>query len=236
MKKKKSENVIVSARAANHIANVCNILEDSYKKNVGDIKTINNNDYQMKPKILFTENEQLHLASIIPTSYLNEFKERFDAVENQRYELMGNLKSTQEQETNRIGKGNLQLNYTELKKKELKSLSIDFNSKIAKQNAKISTIKLELNKVTKEYNNWNKLLKLKNNETIRLNNYINEILNNKNKDKDNDKNKEKDKDKNGKIEQNYITSKKNVKTKKNNRNINLQQQNNIHFGYEVLEQ
>ena len=187
----------------------------------------------MKPKILFTENEQLQLAPIIPTSYLNEFKERFEAVENQRYELAGNLKTTQNQESNKMNKAKLQINYTELKKKELKSLSVDYNSKIAKKNAKISKIKIELNKVIKEYNNWNKLLKLKNNETIRINKHIEDMISNKNKDKNNEKDKEKDnnknKDKKGKIQQNLELNKKNIKPKNNNNNSNLQKQSNIHF-------
>ena len=223
MKKKKTENANISARAANHISNICNILEDSYKKKVGEIKTINNSNYKMKPKILFTENEQLQLAPIIPPSYLNEFKERFEAVENQRYELAGNLKTTQNQESNKINKAKLQINYTELKKKELKSLSVEFNSKIAKKNAKISKIKLELNKVIREYNNWNKLLKLKNNETIKINKYIEDIISNKNKDKD----------KKGKMEQSLELNKKNIKPKNYNNNSNLQKQSNIYLEYDM---
>ena len=222
MKEKKAQNPVITSRASNHIANICNNIGDKYKNKIGDIKDINNSDYKIKQKTLFTENEQLQLAPIIPPSYLNEFKERFESIENQRYELADKLKYNNLVKSNQLNKVKIKLNYAELKKKEQKLLYVDLNSHVAKRNENISKIKSELNKITREYNTWNKLLKLKNNENIRLNKYVKEITKNK-------------KNKNGNIEQNQELNKNN-KNKKNikiNKNRNLEKQTNINFGYDM---
>jgi len=222
MKAKKAENPVITSRATNHIASICNNIEDKYKRKIGDIKDINNSDYKIKQKTLFTDNEQLQLAPIIPPSYLNEFKERFEAIENQRYELADKLKNNHIKKSNQLNKVKIKLNYAELKKKEQKLLYVDLNSHVAKRNENISKIKSELNKITREYNTWNKLLKLKNNENKRLNKYVKEITKNK-------------KNKNVKVETqnqelNKNKNKKNIKIKKN---TNLEKQNNINFEYDM---
>ena len=222
MKEKKAQNPVITSRASNHIANICNNIGDKYKNKIGNIKDINNSDYKIKQKTLFTENEQLQLAPIIPPSYLNEFKERFESIENQRYELADKLKYNNLVKSNQLNKVKIKLNYAELKKKEQKLLYVDLNSHVAKRNENISKIKSELNKITREYNTWNKLLKLKNNENKRLNKYVKEITKNK-------------KNKNVKVETqnqelNKNKNKKNIKIKKN---TNLEKQNNINFEYDM---
>lgn len=223
MKKKKSENPSITSRATNYISNICNNMGNKYKNKSGNIKDINNSDYEIKPKVLFTENEKLQLASIIPPIYLNKFRERFEEVENQRYELADKLKTSLDNHNNNKKKEKIKLNYTELKKKEIALLAVDLNSNLAKKNALASKIMLEIQKLTREFNNWNKLLKIKTNENLRIQKYLNELINNK----------EKKKHKNEKVEQSEeinnkksINSKKNIKTK-------LQKQTNITFGYNM---
>ena len=67
------------------------------------------------------------------------------------------------------------LNYTELKKKEQKMQWVDMNANLSKKNSDINKLKNQLKKVNKEFNNWNKLLKMKDNENTRLNEYIHNI-------------------------------------------------------------
>ena len=118
MDKKNSEKNMIPKRAALQIANICNSIGDQNKKKSGDIKNINNSDYKIKQNTLFTENEQLQLASIIPPSYLNEFKERFESLENQRYELVDKLKKSHDKHMSMLNSVKIKLNYTELKKKK----------------------------------------------------------------------------------------------------------------------
>ena len=219
-KAKNAEKIVMTSRASNYISNICNSIGDDYKKKLGDLKNTNNNDYKLKQNILFTENEQLKLASIIPPSYLNEFKERFEAIDNQRYELADKLKNNHDKHNNMKNSVKIKLNYTELKKKEQKMLFADLNSNLSKKNENISKLKTEINKITREYNNWNKLLKMKNNENIKLNKYIMEIKNNKNGEI-----KEKEKE-NGEI------SKRSYKGNKK-KEINLQEQHNINLVYDM---
>ena len=215
MKAKKSAKNI-SIRASNHISNICNTIGDQYKKQSGDIKNINNSDYKLKPNILFTENEQLQLASIIPPSYLNEFKERFDAIENQRYELAYKLKNTHNKHANKLNSVKIKLNYAELKKKEQKILSIDLNSNLSKKNENISKLKKEINKITREYNTWNKISKMKSIENVKINKYINEIK----------------KKKKVEIKESGETSKRSYQINKR-KEIQLEEQNNINLVYDM---
>ena len=235
MKKKKSEENILPTRASKYIEEICNTIDAQEKKNSGDIKNINNTDYQLKPKTLFTENEQLQLASIIPPNYLNDFKEKFDAVENERYELIEKIKNNQEKHDNKLNSVKLQLNYTELKKKEQKLLFLDFQSNLIKKNADISKIKTEINKVTREFNTWNKLLKMKSNENTKLNKYIADMKK-RNGDFDKteevyDKNNSKREKINGNLKKSEEVNKNNIKGQK--KLYKLKKQNNINFQYDM---
>ena len=180
MKKKNSEKNLVPNLMILHITDICNNIEAQNKRKSGDIKNINNSDYNLKQKNLFTKNEQLQLASIIPPSYLNQFKERFDVMESQRYELIDKLKNNHDKHESMLNSVKIKLNYTELKKKEQKLLNVDLNSNLAKKNVNISKLKTQINKIVREYNSWNKLLKLKSNENNKLNKYINEMEKHKN--------------------------------------------------------
>ena len=229
MKKKKSEQNILPTKASKYIEEICNTIEAQEKKNSGDIKYINNTDYQLKPKTLFTENEQLQLASIIPTNYLNDFKEKFDAVENERYDLIEKIKNNQEKHDNMLNSVKLQLNYTELKKKEQKLLFLDFQSNLIKKNADISKLKTEINKVTREFNTWNKLLKMKNNENTKLNKYIVDMRKRNGDYEDNEDNKNKNSSNGRKTSEEG--NKYNIKGQK--RLYKLKKQNNINFEYDM---
>lgn len=236
MKKKKSEQNILPSRASKYIEEICNTIEAQEKKNSGDIKHINNTDYQLKPKTLFTENEQLQLASIIPTNYLNDFKEKFDAVENERYELIEKIKNSQEKHDNMLNSVKLQLNYTELKKKEQKLLFLDFQSNLIKKNADLSKLKTEINKITREFNTWNRLLKMKSNENTKLNKYIIEMKKRngdfeENEEVNNNKNNSKRSKIKGDLNKNEEISKNNIKGQK--RLYKLKKQNNINFEYDM---
>jgi chromosome segregation ATPase len=188
MKKKNSERIIIPRRAALQIANICNNIGDEYKKKAGDIKNINNNNYKLRQNTLFTENEQLQLANIMPTMFLNEFKERFEAIENQRYELVDKLKNTQDEHAKNVNSVKIKLNYNELKKKEQQLKFVGLNSHLTKKNVNITQLRENINKVIKDYNTWNKLLKMKNNENKRLNQYIDNIKNQKDNNKNSNKN------------------------------------------------
>ena len=214
MEKKNSEKSIIPSRAALHVANLCKSIGDNNLKNSRDIKNSNNTDYKMQQKCLFTDNEQMQLATIIPPSYLNKFKEKFDEVENQRYDLIDKIKVTHDQHTSTLNSVKIKLNYTELKKKEQKILWVDLNSNLAKKNMDITKLKTDINKIIKDINMWKKLLRMKNNESKKLNKYIDEFKNNKNK--------------NGNIEE----SKRNSISKKK-KELNLQKQNNINLAYNM---
>lgn len=232
MKKKNSERNIIPKRAVIQIANICNNIGDEYKKKAGDLKNINNYDYKLKQKTLFTENEQLQLANIIPTMFLNEFKERFEAVENQRYELVDKLKNTQDKHAKNLNSVKIKLNYNELKKKEQQLLLVDLNSRLTKKNVNIIQLRENINKLVKEYNNWNKLLKMKNNENKRLNQYIDNIKNQKNNNKNDNKNINKNKS----VEevQTNESVKKILKKREKTEDI-LEKQNSIRLAYSKLE-
>lgn len=93
MKIKKSEENIIPGRTSRLVEEICNTISEHNKRTSSDIKKSKNIDYNSKPKVLFTETEQLQLASIFPPIYLNKFKEKFDAMESQRYDLVDKIKN-----------------------------------------------------------------------------------------------------------------------------------------------
>lgn len=178
MSKINSEKNMISNRAQLHVMNLCNKLENQYILSSANIKNINNSNYQNNPKYLFTLNEQVELATIIPPSYLNKFKERFGKVENERYNLIDKINNNKQ--SSMINSIKMNLNYNELKKKEQKILRIDLNSRVTKANSHVNKLKSDLNKIMNEINNWNIMLKNKNIQNLQLNKYINSMTNNKN--------------------------------------------------------
>ena len=190
MSKINSERKIISNRAQLYVNNLCNNLEEQYIKSSGNMKNMDNNNYQNNPKYLFTQNEQVQLATIIPPSYLNKFKERFGKVENERYNLLDKIKINKQ--SSPINSLKININYNELKKKEQKILRIDLNSKVIKANSHVNKLKSDLNKIMNEINSWNKMLKMKTMQNLQFNKYINSMS--KNKDDSESKIKNKDKD------------------------------------------
>ena len=173
--KKNSERKLLSP-TRRHIAQICKDIEADNIQNSGNIKKINPSiNYSKTPKSLFTETEQMKLAAIIPPSILNEFKERFDMIENERYDLIGKLQNNKNKYNDESDNFMAKLNYTELKKKEQKMQWVDMNVNYSKKNVEINNLKNEIKKVNKEFKNWSKLLKMKNNENQKLNDYINNI-------------------------------------------------------------
>ena len=79
---------------------------------------------------------------IIPPSYLNEFKERFDILENQRYELMDKIKNNHDKKENSINSVKIKLNYTELRFYGVGSNKITLSGK---KNSSYGTLKLIFN-------------------------------------------------------------------------------------------
>lgn len=191
MSKINSERKIISNRAQLYVNNLCNNLEEQYIKSSGNMKNMDNNNYQNNPKYLFTQNEQVQLATIIPPSYLNKFKERFGKVENERYNLLDKIKINKQ--SSPINSLKININYNELKKKEQKILRIDLNSKVIKANSHVNKLKSDLNKIMNEINTWNKMLKMKTMQNLQFNKYIKSMSKNKDdseskiKNKDNDK-------------------------------------------------
>ena len=116
MDKKNSEQKMMSPCARKHISNICNIIEEQNKKNSEFIKNIDNTNYQKLKKNLFTDSEQVQLAAIIPPSFLNEFKERFEMVENERYDLMNKLQKNKNKLNGYSDDIQIKINYAELKK------------------------------------------------------------------------------------------------------------------------
>ena len=111
----------------------------------------------------------------------------------------------------------LKLNYAQLKKREQKMHWVDMNANLSKKNNDITKLKSEIKKINRQYNNWDKLLKMKNNENQRLNMYINNIQNKENNNDDNNN-------------YNYNSQDKSVSTNKISSD-NLQKQNNIKLFY-----
>jgi hypothetical protein len=214
MKQKKSENYLVSTRANTYINDICNNLNIQQQQKSGKIKNSNNYDYNSKQKNLFTEGEQIQLISIIPPSILNEFKERFDSLENERYELFDKMKNNHNIQENKINSVKIKLNYTELQRKEQKILQTDLNSHLTKKIQDINKIKREINKIAREYNSWNKILKVKNNENTKLNKYIRN-LKNKNREEEEEGNNEE------------------IQGSAKQRRIDLEKQNNINIEYDM---
>ena len=190
MSKINSERKIISNRAQLYVNNLCNNLEEQYIKSSGNMKNMDNNNYQNNPKYLFTQNEQVQLATIIPPSYLNKFKERFGKVENERYNLLDKIKINKQ--SSPINSLKININYNELKKKEQKILRIDLNSKVIKANSHVNKLKSDLNKVMNEINTWNKMLKMKTMQNLQFNKYINSMSKNKDDSESKIKNKAKD--------------------------------------------
>lgn len=190
MSKINSERKIISNRAQLYVNKLCNNLEEQYIKSSGNMKNMDNNNYQNNPKYLFTQNEQVQLATIIPPSYLNKFKERFGKVENERYNLLDKIKINKQ--SSPINSLKININYNELKKKEQKILRIDLNSKVIKANSHVNKLKSDLNKIMNEINTWNKMLKMKTMQNLQFNKYIKSMS--KNKDDSESKIKNKDKD------------------------------------------
>ena len=213
MEKKNSEKSIIPSRAALHVENLCKSIGNNNLKNSRDMKNINNSNYKLQQKSLFTDIEQIQLATIIPPSYLNKFKEKFDEVENQRYDLIDKLRVSHEQHASTLNSVKIKLNYAELKKKEQKILLVDLSSNVAKKNVDITKLKTDINKINKDINTWKKLLRMKNNESKRLNKYIDDLKNNKNRES---------------MEESKRSS--NAKKKKE---LNLQKQNNINLEYNM---
>ena len=119
--KKNSERKLLSP-TRRHIAQICKDIEADNIQNSGNIKKINPSiNYSKTPKSLFTETEQMKLAAIIPPSILNEFKERFDMIENERYDLIGKLQNNKNKYNDESDNFMVKLNYTELKKKRTKN-------------------------------------------------------------------------------------------------------------------
>ena len=190
MSKINSERKIISNRAQLYVNNLCNNLEEQYIKSSGNMKNMDNNNYQNNPKYLFTQNEQVQLATIIPPSYLNKFKERFGKVENERYNLLDKIKINKQ--SSPINSLKININYNELKKKEQKILRIDLNSKVIKANSHVNKLKSDLNKVMNEINTWNKMLKMKTMQNLQFNKYIKSMSKNKDDSESKIKNKAKD--------------------------------------------
>ena len=216
MDKKNSEKKMVNSSARLLITEICNNIEEQNIKNSGNIKKTSNTNYKKEPKTLFTETEQMQLANIIPPSFLNEFKERFELIENQRFNLFKELKKNKSKYNDQSGNIQIKLNYTELKKKEQKMQWVDMNSNLSKKNVDINKLKNEIKKVNREYNNWNKLLKMKNNENIRLNQYMTNIKQTGNMNMSNEEN-------------NYNGNNKNLETDKHG--SLYEKQNNIKLFY-----
>lgn len=190
MSKINSERKIISNRAQLYVNKLCNNLEEQYIKSSGNMKNMDNNNYQNNPKYLFTQNEQVQLATIIPPSYLNKFKERFGKVENERYNLLDKIKINKQ--SSPINSLKININYNELKKKEQKILRIDLNSKVIKANSHVNKLKSDLNKIMNEINTWNKMLKMKTMQNLQFNKYINSMSKNKDDSESKIKNKAKD--------------------------------------------
>ena len=217
MEKKNSEQKMLSPRGRVHISEICKNIGDQNIKTSGNIKQINNSDYKSKHKSLFTDNEQVQLAAIIPPSYLNEFKERFELVETERCNLVNKLKNNKNKFNGASDNIQLKLNFAQLKKREQKMHWVDMNANLSKKNNDITKLKSEIKKINRQYNNWDKLLKMKNNENQRLNMYINNIQNKENNNDDNNN-------------YNYNSQDKSVSTNKISSD-NLQKQNNIKLFY-----
>ena len=184
MEKKNSEKMMINPSARLHVSEICNSIEEQNVRNSGNIKKVNKTNYKLEQLSLFTETEQMHLANIIPPSVLNEFKERFELIENQRFNLFNELKKNKSKFNEQSGDIQIKLNYNELKRKEQKMQLADMNANLSKKNVDINKLKTEIQKVNKEYKNWDKLLKMKNNENLRLNGYITNLQNSRYDDND----------------------------------------------------
>lgn len=146
-------------------------------KNVEKRINTNNYDYKERQKTLFNDKEKKRLATIIPAYILNEYQLRFEALENNRYNLADQIKKEQDNNENIKNSVKLKINYSELNKKEQKLKNVELNSSLSKKKEEISKLKSEIIKINREYNIWDKLFKRKSNENAKLNKYLDNLKN-----------------------------------------------------------
>ena len=181
VKQKNSKMIILKNNTKKHITNTVNNILRNYIKNAGEIKNMNNYNYQMKKYSLFTENEQVEIPKIIPKKYFSEFERRFEAIDYIRYKTIKDLKNNQNIKEKMINSVNINLNYGELKMKEQKLLLADIHTKLVKKREKINKLKYEIKEMKKEYDKLNKELISKNkiNQNLKKEFYENEKDNKK---------------------------------------------------------
>ena len=191
-KQKKSEDNMISYKASKQILKKFNTIDEQKKpakkvlkintnnndyKNVEKRINTNNYDYKERQKTLFNDKEKKRLATIIPAYILNEYQLRFEALENNRYNLADQIKKEQDNNENIKNSVKLKINYSELNKKEQKLKNVELNSSLSKKKEEISKLKSEIIKINREYNIWDKLFKRKSNENAKLNKYLDNLKN-----------------------------------------------------------
>ena len=162
MKEKNSQIATLPNGTKKHVENLFNNIQRNYIKNSGEIKNINNNNYKIKKNSLFNSHEDSEMPKIIDKDYCNEFKQRFECLENQRYQKAKELQKNQNIHKIFVNLKKNDLTFNNLRKKENNLKSIDINSQIQKKKVKINELKTEINTVKKKLNQLNKELENKN--------------------------------------------------------------------------
>ena len=159
MKEKNSQIATLPNSSKKHIENVFINIQRNYNKNSGETKNINNNNYKMNKNSLFNCHEESEIPNIIGDDYCNEFKQRFECLENQRYQKAKELQKNQNIHKIFVNLKKNDLTFNNLRKKENNLKSIDIKNQLQKNREKIKELKTEIKTVKKEINQLDKKLK-----------------------------------------------------------------------------
>ena len=159
MKEKNSQIATLPNSSKKHIENVFINIQRNYYKNSGETKNINNNNYKMNKNSLFNCHEESEIPNIIGDDYCNEFKQRFECLENQRYQKAKELQNNQNRHQKFVNLKKSDLTFNKLRKKECDLRSIDIKNQLQKKREKIKELKTEIKTVKKEINQLDKKLK-----------------------------------------------------------------------------
>ena len=103
--------------------------------------------------------EESEIPNIIGDDYCNEFKQRFECLENQRYQKAKELQNNQNRHQKFVNLKKSDLTFNKLRKKECDLRSIDIKNQLQKKREKIKELKTEIKTVKKEINQLDKKLK-----------------------------------------------------------------------------
>lgn len=175
---KKSHKILVPKKVLSHVEGIFSYIDEESKKKSGSLENRHNENYQNKPKILFTESEELQLNNIIPNQYITEIKKRFDTVENQRYKIMDKMKNNNKENESYLNDLKLKIIKNNMIKKGQEKSLTNLHHQLTQKVGDLNNLQKEVIKINKEIKYWDKILNAKNFENERMKKYL-QMLKNK---------------------------------------------------------